>query len=54
MRVLVADKLHTRALEELRTLPVDVLYEPEVTKETLESKIPGVGILTPPGDQGVT
>lgn len=45
MRVLVADKLHTRALEELRTLPVDVLYEPEVTKETLESKIPGVGIL---------
>jgi D-3-phosphoglycerate dehydrogenase len=45
MRVLVADKLHPRALEELRTLPVDVLYEPEVTKETLESKIPGVGIL---------
>lgn len=45
MRVLVADKLHPRAVEELRTLPVDVLYEPEVTKETLESKIPGVGIL---------
>lgn len=45
MRVLVADKLHPRAVEELRTLPVDVLYEPEVTKETLESKIPGIGIL---------
>lgn len=45
MRVLIADKLHPRAVEELRTLPVDVLYEPEVTKETLESKIPGVGIL---------
>ena len=45
MRVLVADKLHPRAVEELRTLPVDVLYEPEITKETLESKIPGVGIL---------
>jgi D-3-phosphoglycerate dehydrogenase len=45
MRVLVADKLHPRALEELRTLPVDVLYEPELTKETLESKLPGVGIL---------
>ncbi|MFO0737993.1 MAG: phosphoglycerate dehydrogenase [Labilithrix sp.] len=45
MRLLVADKLHPRAVEELRTLPVDVLYEPEVTKETLESKIPGVGIL---------
>ena len=29
MRVLVADKLHPRAVEELRTLPVDVLYEPE-------------------------
>ena len=45
MRVLIADKLHPRAVEELRTLPVDVLYEPEITKETLESKIPGVGIL---------
>ncbi len=45
MRVLVADKLHPRAVEELRSLPVDVLYEPEVTKETLETKIPGVGIL---------
>jgi D-3-phosphoglycerate dehydrogenase len=45
MRVLVADKLHPRAIEELRTLPVDVLYEPELTKETLESKIAGVGIL---------
>ncbi len=45
MRLLIADKLHPRAVEELRTLPVDVLYEPELTKETLESKIPGVGIL---------
>lgn len=45
MRVLVADKLHPRAVEELRTLPVDVLYEPELTKETLEQKIPGIGIL---------
>ena len=45
MRLLVADKLHPRAVEELRTLPVDVLYEPEVTKETIEQKIPGIGIL---------
>lgn len=45
MRLLIADKLNPRAVEELRTLPVDVLYEPELTKETLESKIPGVGIL---------
>jgi D-3-phosphoglycerate dehydrogenase len=45
MRLLIADKLHPRAVEELRTLPVDVIYEPELTKETLESKLPGVGIL---------
>lgn len=45
MRLLIADKLHPRAVEELRTLPVDVVYEPELTKETLESKLPGVGIL---------
>jgi len=45
MRLLIADKLHPRAVEELRTLPVDVVYEPELTKETLESKLHGVGIL---------
>ncbi len=45
MRLLIADKLHPRAIEELRTLPVEVLYDPEVTKESLEAKIAGVGIL---------
>lgn len=45
MRLLIADKLHPRAVEELRSLPVDVLYEPELTKETLETKLAGVGIL---------
>jgi D-3-phosphoglycerate dehydrogenase len=45
MRLLIADKLHPRAIEELRTLPLDVIYEPELNKETLESKLPGVGIL---------
>jgi D-3-phosphoglycerate dehydrogenase len=45
MRLLIADKLHPRAIEELRTLPVEVLYDPEVTKESLEAKISGVGIL---------
>ncbi len=45
MRLLIADKLHPRAIEELRTLPLDVVYEPELTKETLETKVPGVGIL---------
>ena len=47
MRLLIADKLHPRAIEELRTLPLDVVYEPELTKETLEAKLGslGVGIL---------
>jgi D-3-phosphoglycerate dehydrogenase len=45
MRLLIADKLHPRAIEELRTLPLEVLYDPEVTKESLEAKIHGVGIL---------
>jgi D-3-phosphoglycerate dehydrogenase len=45
MRLLIADKLHPRAVEELRTLPVDVIYEPELTRETLETKLAGVGIL---------
>lgn len=45
MRLLIADKLHPRAVEELRTLPVDVIYEPELTKETLETSLHNVGIL---------
>ncbi|MBL8605950.1 MAG: D-3-phosphoglycerate dehydrogenase [Myxococcales bacterium] len=45
MRLLIADKLHPRAVEELRALPLDVVYEPEITKETLETKLGNVGIL---------
>ncbi|NOU29906.1 MAG: D-3-phosphoglycerate dehydrogenase [Polyangiaceae bacterium] len=45
MRLLIADKLHPRAVEELRTLPLEVVYEPELTKESLESNLSGVGIL---------
>lgn len=45
MRLLIADKLHPRAIEELRALPVEVAYEPDLTKEELEAKLPGVGIL---------
>ncbi len=45
MRLLIADKLHPRAVEELRALPVDVMYEPELTKDTLEGRLPGAGIL---------
>jgi D-3-phosphoglycerate dehydrogenase / 2-oxoglutarate reductase len=45
MRLLIADKLHPRAIEELRTLPLEVIYDPEVTKESLESRLQGVGVL---------
>jgi D-3-phosphoglycerate dehydrogenase / 2-oxoglutarate reductase len=45
MRLLIADKLHPRAVEELRSLPVEVVYEPELTRETLETSLGGVGIL---------
>src|ERR1700726_94229 len=45
MRLLIADKLHPRAIEELRTLPIEVIYEPELTKESLEQRLNGIGIL---------
>jgi D-3-phosphoglycerate dehydrogenase len=45
MRLLIADKLHPNAIEELRTLPVEVEYDPEITRETLEARIPSIGIL---------
>lgn len=46
MRLLIADKLHPRAIEELKTLaPLEVVYEPELTKESLETRLAGVGIL---------
>src|SRR5579862_3648967 len=45
MRLLIADKLHPRAIEELRTLPLEVVYEPELTKESLEQRLGGIGVL---------
>ncbi len=45
MRLLIADKLHPRAIEELRTLPLELVYEPELTRESLETRLSGVGIL---------
>jgi D-3-phosphoglycerate dehydrogenase len=45
MRLLIADKLHPRAVEELRSLPVQVEYDPELSGESLAAKLPGVGIL---------
>ncbi len=45
MRLLIADKLHPRAVDELRSLPLEVEYAPNLTSEELESKIRGFGIL---------
>lgn len=45
MRLLIADKLHPRAIEELRALPLEVDYEPDLTAEGLEERMPHVGIL---------
>jgi len=45
MRLLIADKLHARAIEELRALPLEVEYAPDVTAEQLEARVPGFGIL---------
>lgn len=45
MKLLVADKFEDRALEELKHLGLEVVYEPEITPETLATKLPGVGIL---------
>jgi D-3-phosphoglycerate dehydrogenase len=45
MRLLIADKLHPRAIEELRALPLEVVYDPELTKESLERRLVGVGVL---------
>lgn len=45
MRLLIADKLHPRAIDELRALPLEVEYAPDLTAEKLEARVPGFGIL---------
>jgi D-3-phosphoglycerate dehydrogenase / 2-oxoglutarate reductase len=45
MKLLIADKFEAHAIEELKHLAVEVVYDPELTKETLPSKLAGVGIL---------
>ncbi len=45
MRLLIADKLHPRAIDELRALPLEVEYAPDLTAEKLETRLPGFGIL---------
>lgn len=45
MRVLIADRLHATALDELASLPVEVEYAPDLTREALADRIEHVGIL---------
>src|SRR4051794_12430554 len=45
MRLLLADKMDTQALEELKVLGVEIVSKPELTKETLPTALDGVGIL---------
>jgi D-3-phosphoglycerate dehydrogenase len=45
MRLLIADKLHPKAIEELRALPIEVEYEPEIGKDALVKRLKGIGIL---------
>jgi D-3-phosphoglycerate dehydrogenase len=45
MRLLIADKLHPRAIDELRALPLEVEYAPELTADKLADRIHGFGIL---------
>ncbi len=45
MRLLLADKMDTQALDELRVLGVEIISRPELTSATLPSALEGIGIL---------
>lgn len=45
MRLLIADNLHPLAIEELRHLGVEVIYEPEIDSDSLPAALQNVGIL---------
>ncbi len=45
MRLLIADSLHPFAIEELRHLGVEVIYEPEIDSDSLPQALHNVGIL---------
>ena len=45
MRLLVADKMDTLPLEDLKVLGLELVYRPELAKETLPGALEGVGIL---------
>ena len=45
MRLLIADKMDTQALDELKVLGVEIVYKPELTKDSLPAALDGIGIL---------
>lgn len=45
MRLLIADPLHPFAIEELRHLGVEVVYEPEIDSDSLPRALANIGIL---------
>ncbi len=45
MKLLIADPLESHAVEELKHLPVEVVYDPETDASSLARKLGGVGIL---------
>lgn len=51
MRVLVADRLSENSLDEMRSLGVEVSYEPELKAADLPARLPGVNVLVVRGTQ---
>ncbi len=45
MCLLIADKMDLQALEELKVLGVEIVYKPELSKDTLPAALDGIGIL---------
>jgi D-3-phosphoglycerate dehydrogenase / 2-oxoglutarate reductase len=51
MRVLVADRLSDSSLDEMRTLGVEVSYEPDLKASDLPARLPGINVLIVRGTQ---
>jgi D-3-phosphoglycerate dehydrogenase len=45
MRILIADKMDTVALDELKVLGVEIVYRPELNKDSIADALDGIGIL---------
>src|SRR6185369_6283610 len=51
MRVLIADRLSESSLDEMRTLGVEVSYEPELEAASLPARLPGINVLVVRGTE---